>query len=113
MKLKPHLLFWTNVLNGLLFLALAGTGALLHFGPPAALATHGRGKGWFLFGYHKHDYQELHFWIAALMLVGVAVHMVMHSNYVKTATLKHLGVTSLVKWLMTDPVSHRRRALRA
>jgi hypothetical protein len=110
MKLKPALLFWTNVVNALAFLGLALTGLLLHYGPAAWMGgelSRGRGRGWWLWGYHKHDYQELHFWMAIVMLAGIAFHLALHSKYLKAAPLKHLGINRMVDWLMTNPAQRR------
>lgn len=63
-----------------LFSLLAGTGVLLHFRLP-----HGSGAATLL-GLDRHQWGDLHFWIAAAFLAVVAAHLLLHAKWIAALT---------------------------
>jgi hypothetical protein len=76
---------WINylldVLLVLLGIALVFTGLLLEWVMPG-----GRGGGASLWGFGRHDWGEVHFWIALALIAVVLVHLLMHWGWVATMT---------------------------
>jgi hypothetical protein len=69
----------------LLFSSLVSTGMLLHFSLPP-----GSG-GNMVFGLSRHEWGDVHFWISVGFLSAVAVHLCLHSAWIKALTLGHSG----------------------
>ena len=71
----------------LLFCALAGTGLLLAYRLP-----HGSGAGQIVFlGYRRHDWGEIHTWLAYATIIMVTAHFLLNWQWlVKVAASKHL-----------------------
>jgi hypothetical protein len=74
---KTTLNFWMDVLLFLNFLALSITGAILKWGVPR-----GRDQEKFYGGLHRHDWQDWHFWLAVVIAVNVALHLILHWNWI-------------------------------
>lgn len=106
MRNKGAILYWTNLLNLLLFLGLVGTGVVIkwvlpHGGGQSGGRGMGLGRGaggtargdvatfWTL---GRHDWGEVHFWIAVAMLAGIAIHLLLHLGWIKTSTLRYLSI---------------------
>ncbi|MBN1845034.1 MAG: DUF4405 domain-containing protein [Sedimentisphaerales bacterium] len=84
---------WNFVLDGAAFLllgALAWTGCLIHYILPP---RHGRFRGTelLLFGWDRHDYGRLHFYLALGMLSLIAVHVWLHWSWVCQTVSGFLG----------------------
>lgn len=75
------------------FVLLAATGTLLEFVLP-----HGRG-GDAIWGLSRHDWGAVHFWIAVVFLTTIAVHFVLHWQW----------ITCMVKGRPADGPQARRR----
>lgn len=90
---KAVLCFWANVCLFLAFVGLATTGFILEWG-----FSRGGGKGWqggrelldgvsggasrsFL-GISKHDWSEVHFAVALVLVLLVIIHIVLHWNWI-------------------------------
>ena len=78
---KPKVNYALDWLAYFGFAALAGTGLLLHFKLPHGVrdAT--------LLGLTRHDWGDVHFWIAAGFLVVVAVHLLLHATWIRALTV--------------------------
>ncbi len=63
---------------GLVLLAmLAATGFLIHFVLPA-----GSGRSLHVWGLTRHDWGDVHFWLAAGLLTAMGLHLAMHWRWV-------------------------------
>jgi hypothetical protein len=114
MRLKGTLIFWTDVVIALLMAALITTGSILKWvlppgsgggGHGAGLGL-GRGRGgggWgagagggaepakALLDLTRHEWGDVHFWIAAALLAGVVLHLALHWGWIKTSLSCRLG----------------------
>ncbi|MBX3354874.1 MAG: DUF4405 domain-containing protein [Phycisphaeraceae bacterium] len=79
--------------------ALVATGYVLWFAlPPGTNRTHE------LLGWLRHEWGELHFWLAAVLLAVLAVHVALHWRWLSMGLCKRLGLGSTVEgrpWLAT------------
>jgi len=69
--------FWLEIVSALVIAGLAATGGIMHFVLPP-----GTGRTSLLFGLGRHDYGEIHFWLASAALLLVIVHVWLHWNWV-------------------------------
>lgn len=68
-----------DIIAALLFLGMIATGYLLHFPLPP-----GSNKTLSLWGYTRHQWGEVHFWISLGLLSVLLVHLVLHWNWIVT-----------------------------
>ena len=67
-----------------LFLGMIATGYLLRFPlPPGTNKTHS------LWGFTRHQWGDIHFWISLGLLVVMVIHLVLHWNWIVTVIGKH------------------------
>ncbi len=80
-----------DIIAAFLFLGMIATGYLLHFPLPP-----GSNKTLSLWGYTRHQWGEVHFWISLGLLVVLLVHLVLHWNWIVTVIGKrcHLVKTA-------------------
>lgn len=94
MKNKGAMLFWTDVLNLVAFGGLLATGAILKWVVPHGGQGMGGGRGrgmasaWL--GLSRHEWGEGHFWISIACVVLVAIHLLLHTGWIVSATRKYL-----------------------
>jgi uncharacterized protein DUF4405 len=74
---KPTLNFWIDSVAFVAFVLLAATGILVRYVLPA-------GSGHFatLWGLDRHDWGEVHFWLAVAMLAALVLHVFFHWRWV-------------------------------
>lgn len=82
---RATLYWWIDGTLGLAGLGLLMTGLLMEFVLPA----HSRGAT--VWGWTRHDWGELHFWLALGVLGLIGVHLVLHWGWVCTMSRKVLG----------------------
>lgn len=83
-------LFWTDLVNLLLFLSLIGTGIIIKYVlPPGSAVPRGGGRGYHggrtiltLWSLDRHDWGEIHFWLAVAMLAALAIHLIQHRRWI-------------------------------
>ena len=78
-----------------LLTALVGTGLLLHFRlPPGSGAAS-------LLSMTRHEWGEVHFWIAVGLSAAVLVHLLLHASWIKAMTLGNAkgAIRSRRAWL--------------
>ncbi len=80
-----------DIIAAFLFLGMIATGYLLRFPLPP-----GSNKTLSLWGYTRHQWGDVHFWISLGLLVVLAVHLVLHWNWIVTVIGKrcHLVKTA-------------------
>lgn len=95
MKNKGLALFWTDVLNLIAFGGLLMTGVIIKWVLPHGGEGGGRGMGrsravdaWF--GLSRHEWGDIHFWIAVACVGLVILHLALHTNWIVNATSKYL-----------------------
>jgi hypothetical protein len=92
-------LFWTDLLNLLFFLGLAFTGVILKYVlPPGTGRGQGGGRGFHggrevrtLWGWDRHEWGELHFWLAVLLVVALVIHLIQHWRWIACRFRKDTG----------------------
>ncbi len=84
MSRKGQFLFGLDLLNAVLLASLVLTGILIKWGLPPGAGRHGQGGGTFL-ALSRHDWGELHFWIAIAFVAAVVVHLAMHAGFIRSA----------------------------
>jgi hypothetical protein len=68
-----------DLVAALLFLGMIATGYLLRFPlPPGSNKTHS------LWGFTRHQWGDIHFWISLGLLVVLVIHLVLHWNWIVT-----------------------------
>jgi hypothetical protein len=80
--------FWTDLVLFFQMLALLVTGLILKYGLPPG---RGRGQGWGrhqggpreLFGLKRHDWGDIHFWIAVSLVAILLLHLVLHWGWIR------------------------------
>ena len=80
-----------DIIAAFLFLGMIATGYLLRFPLPP-----GSNKMLSLWGYTRHQWGDVHFWISLGLLVVLIVHLVLHWNWIVTVIGKrcHLVKTA-------------------
>ncbi len=104
-----------NALLWLVFCAMAGTGLLLAFRlPPGSRG----GQGLTAMGWGRHDWGDLHTWLAYAFLALIAGHLALHWRWFWQVAAKKrswplvLGLGAglvLLLWLVFQPVTHHDR----
>lgn len=90
--------FWVDILTGLTFAAMVGSGILAKWVLPPG-SRGGSGLVWL--GQGRHFWGDLHFWVGIAMLVLVIVHVWLHWNWVLKTWSKLVGrFGSPVTWLL-------------
>jgi hypothetical protein len=81
--------FWIDVVLFAQAVSLASTGAVMKWVLPPGSGGHGwgGGRGWGqgprrLFEMSRHDWGELHFWIAVSLVAVLALHLVVHWRWI-------------------------------
>lgn len=74
---KPELNFVIDTLAFFLFLCLISTGFLIYLIMPPA-------SGLSVWGMDRHEWGEIHFWIALIFLVLMTLHFTLHWTWIKT-----------------------------
>lgn len=100
MKHKLVLLYWVDVLIGVLFAGLVFTGSILRWVLPPGSGGGGGGHGWrggrgpasiqTFWDMTRHEWGDIHFWIAAALVAGILIHLLLHWNWIVAATRKVL-----------------------
>ncbi len=72
----------------LLGVAVLATGLLLAFVVPRGSGR----RGVTLWGLGRHDWSDVHFWIAVSMVGAVVLHLVLHWDWVHATTGRYLGL---------------------
>jgi hypothetical protein len=82
--------FWIDSLTLAVFTGLAWTGCLIHYILPP---RYGRAKGveMLLWGWDRHDYGQVHFYLAITLLVLLLVHVWLHWAWVCNTIANLLG----------------------
>jgi hypothetical protein len=94
MKNKGLVLFWTDVVNAIAFSGLLLTGAVLKWVVPHGGQGRGGGRGqgmnqaWL--GLTRHEWGDVHFWIAVAAVVFVIAHLALHMGWILGAIRKYL-----------------------
>jgi hypothetical protein len=94
MKNKGLFLFWTDVANLFAFGAVLATGVILKWVVPHGGEGRGGGRGqgmsiaWL--GMNRHEWGDVHFWIAATGIALLILHLAMHTGWIISATRKYL-----------------------
>jgi len=87
--------FWIDLLTFLIMWMLTVTGLLIHYVLPDG---QGRGRSWFLWGWNRHDYGDLHFYLALSLIVLCVIHVWLHWGWVcHTACCVFTGQTGIVR----------------
>ena len=68
--------FVIDVLTLLVLLAMVGTGLVIRYLLPPGSGGHGAGPRLELWGLGRHDWGDVHFWIAVATIVVTLIHIV-------------------------------------
>lgn len=82
--------FWMDVVNFTLFLSLGVTGLIMRYIlPPGSARPRGGGQGFHggrpvltLWGMDRHDWGDIHFWLAVALAVAVLIHLIQHWQWI-------------------------------
>lgn len=97
MKYKGALLFWTAVLLAIELSLLIATGIIMYWVlPPGTGGRMGGHRRRELLEMTRHDFGDIHFWIAVAMVVTVVIHVALNWGWTKSAALRYLtfGLTA-------------------
>lgn len=86
MKQKPLILFWIDVALLIAFMTLATTGIIMRWvlppGSGGRAGGHAAGKE--LLDLSRHDWGDVHFWVAIFMVTLVLLHLCLHWGWIRT-----------------------------
>lgn len=116
MRSKGAIIFWINVLNALLLLTLMATGTILKWILPPGSGgerSEGFGRGFrggrdpaaTIWGWTRHDWGDLHFWIAAAFVAGILIHLALHFGWMKTCVPRYLMPRFLRRDKLASPAA--------
>ena len=89
---RTTLNFWIDLISLLVMLGLIWTGLLIHYVlPPGTGGRHG-GQEATLWGLGRHDYGDIHFYMALAMIGLMVIHVWLHWSWVCTTVNKLLGM---------------------
>jgi hypothetical protein len=105
MKHKGTILIWTDLINAVLFVALATTGIILRWvlphgsGGGGGAGQHGGGRGFRggrgpapeLLDMTRHEWGDIHFWIAVSLVAFVLLHLALHFGWIRAACRQVIG----------------------
>jgi hypothetical protein len=95
MKSRTH--FWLDLLTAFVFAAMVGTGVLQRWVLPRGSSR--VGLTWL--GLERHDWADIHFWLATLILALVILHLALHWSWVRTCWSRFLGsLRAPLTWLV-------------
>ena len=80
--------------DALALLGLLTTGWVIHYTLPAGTGGRGRGVAWTLWGWTRHNWGDLHFWLAIGVVGLLLVHVVLHWGWVCATTQSLLRARS-------------------
>jgi hypothetical protein len=89
MKTPTLVNFWLDLLLLLVMTGLAATGGLIHF-----LFPPGMGCSRLLFGLGRHDFGQIHFYLAAIAVLLLTMHVLMHCRWICSVVSKAFGSTT-------------------
>ena len=75
---------------------LAATGLIVRYALPAGSGGRGGGSHLLLWGFGRHDWGALHFWVSIALGALIVLHIVLHWSWVCATTRRHLP--SLARW---------------
>lgn len=75
---------------------LAATGLIVRYVLPAGSGGRGGGSQLLLWGFGRHDWGALHFWLSIALGVLIVLHIVLHWSWVCATTRRHLP--SFAQW---------------
>ncbi len=92
-------LFWADIVNFLVFLGLFFTGIVIKYVlPPGTARPQGGGRGFHggrevltLWGWDRHDWGELHFGLAVLLIMALVIHLIQHRRWIACRFQKKTG----------------------
>ncbi len=67
-----------NVASLLLFLALIETGLIMRYVLPPGSGGRSGGGAMTLWGWRRHDWGDVHFWLSAILVALVFAHVALH-----------------------------------
>lgn len=90
--------FWVDIVTGIVFAAMVGTGILEKWIlPPGSRG----GRGYLWLGEGRHFYADIHFWLGITLLALVIVHIWLHWDWVLRTWARLVGrLGSPVTWLL-------------
>lgn len=88
---KTILNYVIDLVSLLVMLALAATGLITRFVLPPGSGGHGGGAHSSLWGWTRHDWGDLHAWLAAAIAGLLLLHVALHWNWVCCVTQKMLS----------------------
>lgn len=71
----------------LLMLGLLGTGLLMRFVLPP-----GSGRHRLVWGWNRHDWGDVHWWLVIVFLVVLLAHLALHWQWIRITTARMLGL---------------------
>lgn len=86
--------FWIDLISFLVMFGLIWTGLLIHYVlPPGTGGRHG-GQGLSLWGLGRHDYGDIHFYLALTLIGLMVIHVWLHWSWICEVMNKLLGMKS-------------------
>ena len=82
---KTAINFWLNALSFLALLGLTATGGIIHY-----VLLPGTGHSHELFGLGRHEYGDVHFYLAVVAVILLVLHLIMHWSWICCVIAKAL-----------------------
>lgn len=88
---RSRLNLFLDVVSFLVFLALIETGLMMKFVLPPGSGGRGGGRAMSVWGWSRHDWGDVHFWLSVSLVALMLVHVALHWRWVCSVTCQLLG----------------------
>ena len=86
--------FWIDLISLLVMFAIILTGFLIYYVLPPGCGS-GGGKALTLWGMNRHEFGDIHFYLAVALIILMVLHVAIHWSWICTTLNKLLGVNSV------------------
>lgn len=86
--------FWIDIVTFVVMISLMATGLLIHYVLPPGTGGGGNREGLTLWGWGRHDYGDIHFYLALALIILIIIHIWLHWSWVCVTIKNMLGIKS-------------------
>ncbi len=79
---KNTINFIVDLITLIVMLSLISTGLIIRYILPPGSGGHAGGRGLLLWGMHRHDWGDIHFWLSMTLILLLLIHLILHWSWV-------------------------------
>jgi hypothetical protein len=83
---KNKLNYLVDAIALVLMMGMVATGLVVRYVLPPGSSGRGGGRGYVLWGYNRHAWGDVHFWLSIFLIVMLAVHLFLHWAWIYGST---------------------------